>query len=194
VGAIGLGVGTVAAFGRPGDRYTFYEINPLVIELARRDFTYLRDSAAEIHIHEGDARLELESEPTQNFDVLVADAFSGDAIPVHLLTREALGLYFRHLRPEGVLAVHISNTYLNLRPVVARAAQDHGRQAVVVTTRADEVEGTFRSSWVLVSANREILESPPIRSVAVPLAPFPEFRPWTDDYSSLLGILKWVPE
>lgn len=194
VGAIGLGVGTVAAFGRPGDRYTFYEINPLVIQLARRDFTYLRDSAAEIQVIEGDARLQLEGEPSQNFDVLVADAFSGDAIPVHLLTREAFGLYFRHLQPEGVLAVHISNTYLDLQPVVARAAQDLGRSAVLVTSRGVETEGTFRSSWVLISSGREVLGSTSIRSVAVPLKPFPDFRQWTDDYSSLLGILKWVPK
>jgi len=194
VGAIGLGVGTVAAYGRPGDFYTFYEINPLVIELARRDFSFLGDSAAEIQVIEGDARLKLESEPPQNFDVLIADAFSGDAIPVHLLTREAFALYSRHLQPQGVLALHISNTYLYLRPVVARATQDSGRMAVLVTTRANDAEGTFHSSWVLVSANREILSSDPLRAAAVPLPSFPEFRPWTDDFSNLLGILKWVPE
>ena len=99
VGVIGLGVGTLAAYGRQGDRYKFYEINPLVVQLANQEFSFLRDSEAKIDIVLGDGRLSLEQEPPQGFDVLVVDAFSGDSIPVHLLTREAFELYFRHLKP-----------------------------------------------------------------------------------------------
>src|SRR5258706_16000426 len=115
----------------------FYEINPLVRKLAETEFAFLRESEARIEIHMGDARLSLEREPPQAFDVLAVDAFSGDAIPVHLLTREAFELYFRHLRPGGVLAVHISNNYLDLQPVVVSAATELRKTAVVVINERD---------------------------------------------------------
>src|SRR5207248_87325 len=117
VGIIGLGVGTIAAYGRSGDECTFYEINPLVVQIAQQDFSFLRDSKARIAFELGDARLTLERLPRQQFDLLAVDAFSSDSIPVHLLTIEAFQLYFRHLRPGGILAVHISN----------RAADDESR-------------------------------------------------------------------
>ena len=123
VGVIGLGAATLASYGRPGDYYRFYEINPLVIEVARKQFTYLSDCPAKVDVVLGDARLSLDREPSQQFDVLAVDAFSSDSIPVHLLTLEAFRLYFRHLRPDGVLAVHVSNTHLKLEPVVGRLAQ-----------------------------------------------------------------------
>ena len=123
VGIIGLGAGTLATYGQLGDRFTFYEINPLVIQVASSQFDFLRDSRAHIDIVPGDARISLEHQPIQNFDVLLADAFSGDAIPVHLLTLESFQLYFRHLKPDGLLAVHISNKFLDLKPVVEAAAQ-----------------------------------------------------------------------
>jgi hypothetical protein len=192
VGVVGLGVGTLAAYGRAGDRYTFYEINPQVIELAGRDFTFLRDSAAKVVIVSGDARLALEAQPPQGFDMLAVDAFSGDAIPVHLLTREAFELYFRHLKADGVLAVHISNSYLNLQPVVERAAAYFGKPAVSVVNQDDPANGVFRSTWILIAAQPESLASPEIRPVGVPLPRTSNFRLWTDDYSNLLGILKWV--
>ena len=110
VGMIGLGTGTIASYGRAGDYYRIYEINPLVLEVARREFTYLLDCPAKVDVVLGDARLSLEREPSQQFDVLAVDAFSGDAIPVHLLTLETFRLYFRHLRPDGILAVHVSNS------------------------------------------------------------------------------------
>jgi hypothetical protein len=119
VGVIGLGAGTIAAYGRPIDRYTFYDINPLVLDIARRQFRYLRSCMARNEVILGDARLSLERETSKQFDVLAVDAFSGDAIPVHLLTRQAFALYWRHLKPDGVLAVHVSNKYLSLAPVVA---------------------------------------------------------------------------
>lgn len=192
VGVVGLGVGTVAAYGRPGDHYAFYEINPQVIELANRDFTFLRDSAADIEILTGDARLSLEGQAPQNFDLLAVDAFSGDAIPVHLLTREAFAVYFRHTKPHGTLAVHISNSYLNLLPVVERAAAWFGKPAVSVRNDSDEANGILRSTWVLITDRRDLLESREIRRAGIPLARTSDFRLWTDDYSNLFGILKWV--
>ena len=138
---IGLGVGTLAAYGRSGDQLRFYEINPLVIRFARQHFTYLDDSQAEVQIVEGDARLSLEQEPPRGYDLLVADAFSSDSIPVHLLTRQAFALYFRHLGPDGVLAVHVSNRHLDVERVVYGALADSGREAVAVRTRSDAANG-----------------------------------------------------
>ena len=115
IGILGLGCGTLAAYGRPGDTLRIYEINPLVLDIARREFTYLRDTPARVEVALGDGRLVLESEPSQQFDLLVMDAFSGDSVPVHLITREAFRTYFRHLKPGGILAVNITNTYLDLR-------------------------------------------------------------------------------
>src|SRR4029077_1832237 len=120
--------GTLASYGRLGDRFRFYEINPLDIKLARTQFSYLADCQAKLDIVLGDARLSLERQPNQDFDVLAVDAFSSDSIPVHLLTVEAFELYFRHLKPTGILAVHVSNKYLELKPIVGLAAQALGKQ------------------------------------------------------------------
>ena len=117
-GVIGLGVGTLAAYGRAGDSFRFYELNPAVIQVASTYFRFLNESAAATEVVAGDGRLALEREPPQNFDVLILDAFSGDSIPVHLLTRQAFEVYFRHLRPGGIVAVHVTNRYLDLAPVV----------------------------------------------------------------------------
>src|SRR5207244_4450102 len=113
IGIIGLGAGVLAVYGRPRDVYRFYEINPQVLEVAEKEFTFLKDSAAKVEFVAGDARLSLENEDAQGFDVLVVDAFSGDSIPVHLLTQEAAALYFRHLKPDGILVVHVTNVYLD---------------------------------------------------------------------------------
>ena len=128
-GAIGLGAGTIAAYAQPGDTFRFYEINPEVLRLARQRFTYLADCRGQCDVVLGDARLSLEAEPPQGFRLLVIDAFSGDAIPTHLLTREAFDVYRRHLAPDGVIAVHVSNNYLRLAPVVRRLAEHCGMQA-----------------------------------------------------------------
>ena len=151
VGVIGLGAGTLAAYGRAGDHYTFYEINPLVVQIANQQFTFLRDSPAQIDIELGDARLSLERELPQNFDVLAVDAFSGDSIPVHLLTREAFALYFRNLKPDGVLCVHISNRYLNLQPVVEAAASSFAKRSVLIFNDKDDAAGVSIASWMNVS-------------------------------------------
>ena len=191
VGDIGLGVGTVATYARPGDSYTFYEINPLVIRVAGRDFTFLHDSPASVTIVPGDARLSLEREQPQNFDVLILDAFSGDSIPVHLLTREAFLLYFHHLKRDGVLAVHVSNQYLNLEPVVAAAAARLGKEAVIVNHEVGMSEGVYSSTWILLGSRDGFLGRFQIEKAGQIL---PEngsdAQLWTDDYSSLWRVLK----
>jgi len=190
VGIIGLGAGTIAAFGRRGDRYTFYEINPLDIQLANTQFTFVRDSQAQVEIVAGDARLSLEREPSQQFDALALDAFSSDAIPIHLLTREAMALYFRQLKPDGVLAANISNKYLNLQPVFSSAAEWLGKRAVVIDTKSEEQNAVYRAVWVLVSNREGFFSETEIRERAKPLEKRPSLRPWTDDYSNLLAVLK----
>ena len=190
VGVIGLGAGTIAAYGRPGDAYTFYEINPLVIRIADDQFTFLKDSPANIHIVLGDARLSLESEPPQAFDVLAVDAFSGDSIPIHLLTLEAFELYFRQLAPEGILAVHISNHYLNLQPVVEAAANRLGKEAVIVSNQDDHSKGIYASVWILIGNRPGLFDQLEFENAfRVPMdAKRQEL--WTDDYSSLFKILR----
>jgi spermidine synthase len=190
IGVIGLGAGTLAAYGRAGDAIRIYEINPQVIELALREFTYLADSKAEVEVVLGDARLSLEREPAQGFDLLAVDAFSSDAIPVHLLTAEAFALYFRHLKPGGVLAVHISNRYLDLKPVLKAAAENFGKDAWLVDDDSDPDRGTYGTTWVLVADSSELLGREPLKGAAAPLEADREVGLWTDDYSDLYRILK----
>ncbi len=190
LGVIGLGAGTLAAYGRPGDQYTFYEINRLVIQLARTEFTFLSDSAAETRIVQGDARLSLEREPPQGFDVLAVDAFSGDAIPLHLLTREAFTLYFHQLKPGGVVAVNVSNRYVNLRPVVRRVAESLGKQSMVVVNTEDERRAILSATWVLVSDRQAFFERDFFRQPGAPPQAISGLPVWTDDYSNLLRVLR----
>jgi SAM-dependent methyltransferase len=190
VGVVGLGAGTIASYGRAGDVYRFYDINPRVVELARAEFTYLADSRAAIETVLGDARLSLEREPGQNFDVLALDAFSSDAIPVHLLTSEAFEVYLRHLRPEGILAVHVSNRYLDLVPVVQQAARRHALQARLVESDDNEEAGTYRSDWVLLSRSAAAFAQAPLADAAHEIDEDREAPLWTDDYSNVLGLLK----
>jgi hypothetical protein len=192
VGVIGLGTGTVAAYGNAGDSVQFYEINPLVEPLARRWFTFLHDSPAQIRVLLGDARLSLAAEAPQGFNVIVVDAFSGDAIPVHLLTREALALYRRHMQPDGVVAFHVSNQYIDLEPVVASIAADAGLSARSIHTHADEQNGFYYADWILVTANQNLLHQPEIvnNGFATPLRA--DVKLWTDNYSSVFPLLKWL--
>jgi SAM-dependent methyltransferase len=190
VGVIGLGAGTIAAYGKRGDAYRFYEINPLVVRLADAEFSFLRDSPAKVDVILGDARLSLEAEPPREFDLLAVDAFSGDSIPVHLLTREAFDLYFRHLKENGMLAVHVSNKYLDLKPVVGRAAESMGKAAVVVDTEDEPENGIYGATWILVSGDRRWFGTPSLKDAGVPLAARSDVRLWTDDYSNLFRILK----
>jgi len=183
VGTIGLGTGTLAVYGRPEDQYRFYEINPQVVELANSEFSFLRQSPAKVNVEIGDGRLSLEREATRDFDVLAVDAFTSDAIPTHLLTREAFALYVRHLKPSGLIAVHVSNKYLNLVPVVGAAAASVNRQAVVVESTADNSRGIYRATWVLVGDGQKSLREPELSSVPRVAASKKDL--WTDDYSSI---------
>jgi spermidine synthase len=185
-----LGVGTIAAYGQAGDRMRFYEINPLVEPIARNLFTYLRDSPAKVEVVEGDGRASLARESSQGFDVLAVDAFSGDAIPLHLLTREAMQDYKRQLAPGGVVAFHVSNSYLDLAPEIARVAQAEGMQARVVESLPVPAEGAYRATWVLVSQDAGFFARPEVAAATARIEPKPELRVWTDDYSSLLPVLR----
>jgi SAM-dependent methyltransferase len=194
VGVIGLGAGSVIAHARAGDTFRFYEINPQVLELARREFTFLTDTPATIDVVLGDGRLSLEREPGHQFDVLVMDAFSGDSIPMHLLTREAMAIYLRHLKPGGVLAFQATNRFIDIAPVVASLAQEHGLTAVLISDTPQSTEGAdywlSATDQILVTSDRALLESEPIRSVSKTLTPPPGFRVWTDDYNNLWRVLK----
>ena len=189
VGVIGLGTGTLAAYGRVGDYFRFYEINPLVMRLAHTEFTFLKICKARLDVALGDARLSLEREPPEHFDVLAVDAFSSDAIPVHLLTREAFVLYFRHLKPDGVLAVHVSNKHLDLTPVVKLAAVSLQKDARLVDTQ-DEANDVFGSTWMLVTSSAGFFDGSLMRTAAVAVPLRRKTRMWTDDYSNLFQILK----
>jgi len=191
VGVVGLGVGTIAAYGQEGDHYRFYEINPQVLDLATTTFTYLLDSPADCVVVLGDARLSLEREEAQRLDVLALDAFNSDAIPVHLLTREAFEIYLRHLKPTGVLAVHTSNRYVDLLPVVHALASHFGLGAAVIDSDDDDDELVDACVWVLLTKNREFLRSEPVRQAASPEDEMPPpCRLWTDDYSNLFRSLR----
>ena len=192
VGAIGLGAGTLAAYGKTSDYFRFYEINPQVIDIARNYFSYLRDSPARIDVVLGDARLSLEQEAPQNFDVLAVDAFSGDAIPVHLLTREAFAVYLRHLKPDGILAVHTSNTYLNLPPVVQLLAAEAGCDAQLIINDDEHRKLIDSSDWVLVTRNRHFLDSVETTVLTEPISVPLNLRVWTDDFNNLFQILRPV--
>jgi spermidine synthase len=189
VGVVGLGTGTVASYGRLGDYYRYYEINPLVPPITRGQFYFVPDCPAKLEIAMGDARLSLERESPENFDVLVVDAFSSDAIPVHLLTREAMALFFRHLRADGVLAVHISNRYLDLQPVVEGEAEALGKLSRTIDTEEDTRVDVFPATWVLVYAPDSAFEPPEFRDSA-DIKSRRKVRMWTDDYSNLFQILK----
>lgn len=195
VGVVGLGTGTMAAYGREGDVYRLYDINPAVERLARLHFTYLQNSAAETEVVLGDARLSMEEElargEPQQFDLLALDAFSSDAIPVHLLTREALAIYRRHLAPDGVIAVHVSNRYLDLRPVVQRLAEDAGLVMAVIQDDPEDEWWSYRTTWILLTRNAQFLAAEPIADVTDDPKPVKaSVGLWTDDYASLFPILK----
>lgn len=190
VGILGLGAGALAPYGKAGDVFRIYEINPLVLALAQSEFTYLKDTPAVVEVALGDGRLTLEREPSQQFDLLVMDAFSGDSVPVHLITREAFQTYFRHLKPGGMLAVNISNRYLNLEPVMERAAAHFGKLALVFDyTPVDDDDFLCNASgWtLLLDRNAPLADS---LKAGRELPPHPQFRLWTDDFSNMFSILK----
>ena len=190
IGVIGLGVGTIAAYGQSGDRIHFYEINPAVIPIAHNLFTYLRESPATIDIVEGDARTSLASEPPQQFDILVVDAFSGDAIPLHLLTTQAIALYKSHLAPGGIIAFHISNQHVDLEPEIALLAQSGGMTAMRVSSAENREIGEYTATWMLLTDNANFFNQPEVATRVHKPSTQPGLRVWTDDYSSLLALLR----
>jgi len=189
VGILGLGAGALAPYGRAGDSFRIYEINPLVLDLARSQFTYLKDTPATTNVELGDGRLTLEREPDQVFDLLVMDAFSGDSVPVHLITREAFATYFRHIKPGGILAVNISNRYLDLRPVMAEAAAYFGKRGLDFEYTAGPDEFLCNSSAWAILLDRDAALPHSLAS-GKPLQRRPGFRMWTDDFSNMFSILK----
>jgi spermidine synthase len=188
MGVIGLGSGSLLGYARAQDHWTVYEINPLVVQLARKWFTNLDRVKPELIM--GDARLSLELDPASKaFDLLAVDAFSSDAIPVHLLTAEAFAQYRRHLRPGGVLAVHITNRYLDLVPVLKAEADASGWQARLVTDEANEEACTYATDWVLLSTDESFFRRSEMK-VAERLDSHRIVRRWSDDFSNLYRILK----
>jgi hypothetical protein len=192
VAVVGLGTGAIAAYGEPGQRMTFYEIDPRVVSVARDSglFTYLRDSQATVEVVVGDARLRLADAPDGSYGLLLVDAFTSDAIPVHLLTREASALYFRKLAPDGVLAVHISNRYLDLRPVIGRHARDGALAGRIQLWTGRDGCGPYSTQWVVLARRAEHLGGLATSPYWAPLEES-DTRPWTDDYSNLWAAFDW---
>jgi SAM-dependent methyltransferase len=198
IGSVGLGAGTLAAYGKPGELMRMYELNPAALDIARNQFAYLRESKAKLEHVLGDGRLSLEAEiaggafdnPDERFDVLSLDAFSGDAIPVHLLTAEAFATYVRVTKPDGVIAFHLSNRYLNLPPVVEQIARAAGFRAVLVADRPSASELTSASDWVLVTRNAKFLQQPEIAVHSSAIVPRSGLPLWTDQYTNLFQVLK----
>ena len=197
VGMLGLGIGTLAVYGQPGDEYRLYEINSIVVDLAQGQggyFSFVRDSQANVTTVLGDARISLEHELAeglrQNFDVLVLDTFSSDSIPVHLVTKEAFDLYLRHLAPDGIIAAHISNLHLDLKPVFWQLAKYYGLQIALVDYPGDS-NGGYPTEWLLLARDSALLQIPAIQAHTEDMDNYStDIQLWTDDYSNLFQILK----
>jgi hypothetical protein len=191
VGVIGLGAGVLASYCRPHDAFRFYEINPLVFHITTSQFTFYNDCPADKQVLFGDARLTMERQPDQAYDLIAVDAFSSDSIPVHLLTKEAFALYFRHLKPDGVLAVHTSNHYLDLVPVCAQHAADMKKQIIVVDDDPEnDHDYLFSTTWVLLSADAAQFKGPEYKNDISEAKVRRDLPVWTDNYSNLFKILK----
>ncbi|HJU65518.1 MAG TPA: fused MFS/spermidine synthase [Gemmatimonadaceae bacterium] len=197
VAIVGLGTGTIACYGRSGERWDFYEIDPLIERIARnpRFFTYLRDCPPTTRVVLGDARLSLADAPDGEYDLILLDAFSSDAIPFHLLTREAIALYMSKVTDHGAVALHISNRYVNLLPVLTELARDArlaGSTGADHSLTADQrADYKTTSRWVILSRHARDLASLNRQSLWTPLPADADLRPWTDDYSDILSVFKW---
>jgi spermidine synthase len=196
VGIIGLGAGALAVYARRGDTFRFYEIDPQVAAVAVSEFSFLRDSPAQTDIVLGDGRLSLERESPQGYDVLAIDAFSGDSIPMHLLTRQAMESYLKHLKPDGTIVFQATNRFVDISPVVARLAAEFGFTAALVSDQPDVSYSSGPRYWdsstdqIIVTRNKSLLNAPAIREAAETLAPQPGFPLWTDDFYNMLQVLK----
>lgn len=189
IGIVGLGSGVMAAHGRAGDIVRFYDIDPVVPIVARRDFTFLNRTPAKIEIVPGDARIRLEREEPQQYGLLAIDAFSGDAIPIHLLTIEAFDIYMKHVVRNGALVVHVSNKFFDLAPLVKNAADRRGLYSALV--RDLDEKGWIVSDWMVVTRDPALLDSPVIKPAITPLTAQPQWGVWTDDRASILPVIKW---
>jgi len=197
VAIVGLGAGTLAAYGDTGQHWTFYEINPADEAIARdpQDFTYLKDSLAHVDIVLGDGRLSLQSAPDHEFGLILLDAYNSDSVPIHLLTREALALYLQKLQPGGVLLFHLSNRHLNLEPVLAGLARDAGLPALIQHDPSDQQtfnqSGKLSSDWLVMTRNPAVLNLLATDPRWQPPVTQPGLRLWTDDYASVFPIIRW---
>ena len=189
VAVIGLGAGSLAVYGDADDVYRFYDINPAVVRVAHKWFTYLDDCPAHVDIVLGDARLSMAAEPPQGYDVIAVDAFTGDSIPVHLITVQAVSQYLRHLKPDGVIAFHVSNRFLDLKPVLVEIARVQGLELAFMHETGED--GGTTSDWVLLTRNKEFLAKPSIKEISEPVEAQPGLRPWTDDFSNLVQVFRW---
>ena len=189
VAVIGLGAGSLAVYGDADDVYRFYDINPAVARIAHTWFTYLADCPAHVDVVLGDARLSMAAEQPQGYDVIAVDAFTGDSIPVHLITVEAVSQYLRHLKPDGVIAFHVSNRFLDLKPVLVEIARVQGLESAFMHESGED--GGTTSDWMLLTRNRQFLEKPSIQEITEPVEPQPGLRPWTDDFSNLVQVFRW---
>ena len=192
VGVVGLGAGTLATYARPGDYFRFYEINPDVVHIAETYFTFLTNCPARHDIILGDGRLSLEGEPDQNFDLLLLDAFAGDSVPLHLLTDQAMQIYRRHVKPDGLIMFNISNSHVDLQPVIRALADKYDLTAVLAPPlMVDPREGKLPSMWMVLTSNQEFLRNPEIEALRRSTAFLSPRKPllWTDDYSSILPVL-----
>jgi spermidine synthase len=192
IGVVGLGCGVLATYGRQADEFEMIEINPAVVEIANTYFSFLSDSPATIRTHLGDGRLVLERMSQKRFDLLVLDAFSSDAIPAHLLTRQAVSLYRRRLGPQGVLAIHVSNNHLDLVPLVHRLSADAGMESRVVRASGDPEAGTQHSTWVLMTATSPSILDHPLLADALPASKseLADAPLWTDQRHNLVSVLR----
>ena len=195
VGVLGLGAGALAAYARRGDTFRFYEIDPQVAAVAVSEFSFLRDTQAQVDVVLGDGRLSLEREPPQQYDLLAVDAFSGDSIPMHLITREAMATYLRHIKPDGAIIFQATNRFVDIAPVVERLAHEFGYTAVMVSDFPNHGKSAIdywmsHTDQIIFTRNQALLQSDAVRSVAQPLKPKPGFRVWTDDFYNLYHVIK----
>ncbi len=194
IGVIGLGAGVIAAYGRPGDTLVFYEISPKVVDLAQSEFTFLKDTPAKTQIVMGDGRLSLERESPRKYDILGIDAFSGDSIPMHLVTREAMKVYVKHVAEDGVIVFQATNRYVNLMPVIKRLALEVGMEAVLVSDAPDHANGPeywySATDQVIVTRNKALLDVPRLKEAAAPIEDNKALPTFTDHHHNLFRILK----
>jgi spermidine synthase len=192
VGVIGLGAGSLMAYARPGDEWVFYELDPMVVEIAERQFSFQRLSPAKAKYVLGDGRLSLEREAPRGYDLLAIDAFSGDSIPMHLITREAMEVYVKHLSPDGALVFQATNRYVDLLPVIRRLADEFGMQTAWIEDlppRSENGDFAFETDQVIVTKNTALLQSPMISEVSRPARQRADLKLFTDDYFNLFRIL-----